>query len=75
MTVAAAAGARRGPRGAVWPYVWILTLAATIGLSLLQDRLPWVAHYPAAAVVPFADWISAAMTWVKINLTWCCPFV
>jgi glycine betaine/proline transport system permease protein len=70
MTVAAAAGEQRRSRGTLWPCVWIVALAGMIGLYLLQGELPWVARYPAAAVVPFADWISAAMTWIKGNLTW-----
>jgi len=59
MTAAAAAGEQRRSRSTLWPYVWIVALAGMIGLYLLQGELPWVARYPAAAVVPFADWISA----------------
>ena len=70
MTAAAAAVERRLARGSPWPYLWIVALAAMIGLHFLQDRLPWTAHYPAEAVIPFADWISAVMTWLKVNLTW-----
>ena len=70
MTATAAAVGRARARGTPWPSVWIVALAAMIGLHFLQDRLPWTAHYPAEAVIPFADWISAVMTWLKVNLTW-----
>ena len=70
MTVAAVVGGHRRPGGTLWPVVWIVALAAMIGLYFLQAELPWIARYPADAVVPFADWISAVMRWIKVNLTW-----
>jgi len=37
---------------------------------LLQDMVPWAVDYPASAVVPVADWVSALMGWIKSNLSW-----
>ena len=32
--------------------------------------MPWAVNYPAGAVAPVADWVSAIMTWLKVNLSW-----
>jgi glycine betaine/proline transport system permease protein len=39
-------------------------------LYRLSQGIPWVHDYPAAAVVPFAEWISAFMNWLRANFTW-----
>ena len=34
------------------------------------DRLPALADYPQNLVIPFKDWLGAAMVWLKVNFTW-----
>jgi glycine betaine/proline transport system permease protein len=63
----AAAPARPLPK---WPVIWACALAAVLMLALAGDRFPALVDYPAAAVVPVADWISAIMAWLKVNITW-----
>lgn len=53
-----------------WLAVWAAALAAVLVLALFRDRLSWAANYPADHVVPVADWVSAIMTWLKVNLSW-----
>ncbi|TGR36306.1 ABC transporter permease, partial [Mesorhizobium sp. M1C.F.Ca.ET.195.01.1.1] len=48
----------------------VLALAAVLVVFLLQDVVPWAVDYPASAVVPVADWVSALMGWIKSNLSW-----
>ena len=69
MTVTASASETRPPVQR-WLLVWALALAAVLVVFLLQDRLPWAVNYPAEAVVPVADWVSALMRWIKSNLSW-----
>ncbi|ESZ63129.1 ABC transporter permease subunit [Mesorhizobium sp. L103C131B0] len=69
MTVTASASQTRPPVQR-WLLVWALALAAVLVVFLLQDRLPWAVNYPADAVVPVADWVSALMRWIKPNLSW-----
>ncbi|MER9523196.1 ABC transporter permease subunit [Mesorhizobium sp. M0292] len=69
MTVTASASQTRPPVQR-WLLVWALALAAVLVVFLLQDRLPWAINYPADAVVPVADWVSALMRWIKPNLSW-----
>lgn len=53
-----------------WPLVWAVALAAVLALALLGERFPALVDYPADAVVPFTDWVSAIMAWLKSNITW-----
>ncbi|ESX87409.1 proline/glycine betaine ABC transporter permease [Mesorhizobium sp. LSHC412B00] len=69
MTVTASASQTRPPVQR-WLLVWALALAAVLVVFLLQERLPWAVDYPADAVVPVADWVSALMRWIKSNLSW-----
>lgn len=70
MTVTASASETRSRPIQVWLLVWVFALAAVLVVFLLQDRLPWAVNYPASAVVPVADWVSALMRWIKSNLSW-----
>lgn len=69
MTVTASASEARPPLQR-WHLVWVLALAAVLVVFLLQDSVPWAVNYPAEAVVPVADWVSALMRWIKSNLSW-----
>ncbi|ESX52188.1 ABC transporter permease subunit [Mesorhizobium sp. C416B] len=69
MTVTASASQTRPPVQR-WLLIWALALAAVLVVFLLQDRLPWAVNYPAEAVIPVADWVSALMRWIKSNLSW-----
>ncbi|MGX5840830.1 ABC transporter permease [Mesorhizobium sp. ArgA1] len=69
MTVTASASEARPPAQR-WLLVWVLALAAVLVVFLLEDRLPWAVNYPAEAVVPVADWVSALMRWIKSNFSW-----
>ncbi|ESY56456.1 MULTISPECIES: ABC transporter permease subunit [unclassified Mesorhizobium] len=69
MTVTASASQSRPPVQR-WLLVWALALAAVLVVFLLQERLPWAVDYPAEAVIPVADWVSALMRWIKSNLSW-----
>lgn len=53
-----------------WPLVWALALAAVLVLFVLRDSLSFAVNYPAAAVVPVADWVTAIMKWLKTNISW-----
>ena len=41
-----------------------------LGLYLAREWFPWAVAYPQAAKVPFDAWFSAAMAWLKTNITW-----
>ncbi|TIN31306.1 MAG: ABC transporter permease subunit [Mesorhizobium sp.] len=70
MTVTASTSEARSRPIQVWLLLWAAALAAVLVVFLLQDRLPWAVNYPASAVVPVADWVSALMRWIKSNLSW-----
>ncbi|MER9682238.1 ABC transporter permease subunit [Mesorhizobium sp. M0184] len=70
MTVTASASAARPRQVQTWLAIWGCALAAVLVVFLLQESLPWAVNYPADAVVPVADWVSALMTWVKSNFSW-----
>jgi glycine betaine/proline transport system permease protein len=53
-----------------WTLAWIAVFVGTYLLYRLSQGVPWLHDYPAAAVVPFADWISAFMNWLRANFTW-----
>jgi glycine betaine/proline transport system permease protein len=57
------AGARPGGRV-------IVTLAVIIGAFVIAFLIPGAADYPAHLIIPFADWISAFMNWLKVTFTW-----
>lgn len=69
MTVTASATATRPPVQR-WLAIWALALGAVLVVFLLRDSVPWAVNYPAEAVVPVADWISALMRWIKSNFSW-----
>ncbi|TPK33078.1 ABC transporter permease subunit [Mesorhizobium sp. B2-5-3] len=70
MTVTASASGTRPRPAQTWLLVWAAALAVVLVVFLLQDSLPWAVNYPAEAIVPVADWVSALMRWIKINLSW-----
>lgn len=70
MTVTASASDSRPRPVQIWLLVWASALGAVLVVFLLQDRMPWAVNYPAEAVVPVADWVSALMRWVKSNFAW-----
>lgn len=53
-----------------WTLAWIAVFIGTYVLYRLSQGTPWLHDYPAAAVVPFAEWISAFMNWLRANFTW-----
>ncbi|CCV08964.1 Binding-protein-dependent transport systems inner membrane component [Mesorhizobium metallidurans STM 2683] len=69
MTVTASASASRPPVQR-WLAIWALALAAVLVVFLLRDSMAWAVNYPAEAVVPVADWVSALMRWIKSNFSW-----
>ncbi|MBZ9957304.1 ABC transporter permease [Mesorhizobium sp. BR1-1-14] len=70
MTVTASASETRPRPAQTRLLVWAAALAVVLVVFLLQDSLPWAVNYPAEAIVPVADWVSALMRWIKINLSW-----
>lgn len=70
MTVTAGASEARARPVQVWLIVWASALATVLVVFLLEDSLPWAVNYPASAIVPVADWVSALMGWIKSNLSW-----
>jgi glycine betaine/proline transport system permease protein len=53
-----------------WTLAWIAVFVGTYLLYRLSQGVPWLHTYPAAAIVPFAEWISAFMNWLRANFTW-----
>ncbi|MFT3989038.1 ABC transporter permease [Aestuariivirga sp.] len=51
---------------------WLVALAvaAAVILYLARGALPGLSAYPDWAIIPFKDWLGAAMTWIKVNFTW-----
>ncbi|RWQ64356.1 proline/glycine betaine ABC transporter permease [Mesorhizobium sp.] len=70
MTVTASTSEARSRPVQIWLVVWACALAAVLAVFLLQDRLPWAVNYPASAIVPVADWVSALMNLTKSNFSW-----
>jgi glycine betaine/proline transport system permease protein len=70
MTVTASTSEARSRPVQIWLVVWAGALAAVLAMFLLQDRLPWAVNYPASAIVPVADWVSALMNLIKSNFSW-----
>ncbi|HQX84796.1 MAG TPA: ABC transporter permease subunit, partial [Aestuariivirga sp.] len=55
-----------------WLGLWIVVGAIVITAILLPvpEALSPLTKYPDALVVPFNDWVGAAMAWLKTNFTW-----
>ena len=70
MTIATDAGLARSRPVQVWLAIWAAALGAVLAMFLMRGSFPWAVDYPAAAVIPFAEWVSAVMTWLKLNLSW-----
>ncbi len=70
MTVTASASEARSRPVQLWLVAWACALAAVLAVFLLQDRLPWAVNYPASAIIPVADWVSALMSLIKSNFSW-----
>ena len=70
MTIATDTAAVRSRPVQMWLAIWAAALAAVLILFLARGALPWAVNYPANAVVPVADWVSAIMNWLKINMSW-----
>ncbi len=70
MTVAVDTAPGRTRPFQTWLLVWAAALALVLVLSLMRETLSWAVNYPADAVVPVADWVSAIMTWLKLNTSW-----
>ncbi|MEQ1576321.1 MAG: ABC transporter permease subunit [Hyphomicrobium sp.] len=70
MTVAAQDFTRPAIRISPWVWIWTIAIIATASLYLRPDLAPWAVDYPATAIIPIAEWTSALMAWLKINLTW-----
>ncbi|MGQ0457790.1 MAG: ABC transporter permease [Hyphomicrobium sp.] len=54
----------------MWSLVWAAALLFVGALYLFPDLAPWAVRYPADALIPVADWLSALMSWLKANFTW-----
>lgn len=70
MTIAADVGIGRPRPVQRWLVIWAGSLAAVLVVFLLRGSLPWAVNYPAEAVIPVADWITAIMNWLKVNFSW-----
>src|SRR5262245_58371326 len=70
MTIAAAERIERSGAPSAWTWIWAGAILAVGALYLVPDIAPWAARYPTEALIPFADWISAIMAWLKTNFTW-----
>ncbi|MEA2780749.1 MAG: glycine betaine/proline transport system permease protein [Rhodospirillaceae bacterium] len=42
---------------------WLAALAFIAACFVLRDRMPWIAGYPSAWVLPIADWINVFTDW------------
>lgn len=69
MTATASASESRPPVQR-WLAIWALALAAVLVVFLFRDSMSWAVNYPAEAVIPVADWVSALMRWIKSNFSW-----
>ena len=52
-----------------WRAALILLLAVIVAFAIAWI-VPGGSDYPASAVIPFAEWISIAMLWIKSTFTW-----
>ena len=53
-----------------WTLIWGIAIISVGLLYARPDLAPWAVDYPASAVVPVSEWVSAVMTWLKVNLSW-----
>ncbi len=53
-----------------WPLIWAGALGLVLVLHYARELFPTAVEYPSGYVIPFAEWISAIMAWLKLNLTW-----
>src|SRR4051812_46758191 len=58
-----------------WLIIWATALAAVLLLFLFRDTLPFAVESPPALVIPIADWVTAVMVWLKINISWLTRFI
>lgn len=62
----------RGARLGALPGWRVAALIATVVAAAIA--LAWIVPggwtYPEGSIIPFADWISAAMLWIKATFTW-----
>ncbi len=49
------------------PALWLAAALLLGGLALLGDVLPSAVAYPDSLVIPFKNWIGAAMAWLRVN--------
>ncbi|MEZ5730910.1 MAG: ABC transporter permease subunit [Paracoccaceae bacterium] len=51
---------------------WLIPAAVIIALLIWVFGASWPAlvDYPNSAVIPFKNWVGAAMAWIKNNFTW-----
>lgn len=75
MTVAVAPSRADWRAPSVWGLVWLGLLAFTLLLALDRTLVPWASDYPAAKIVPIAEWTSALMAFLKTNFTWLTRFM
>ncbi|MEM7636121.1 MAG: ABC transporter permease, partial [Pseudomonadota bacterium] len=54
----------------MWPLIWVGALALVLVLHYGRELFPAAVQYPADSVIPFAEWISALMAWLRENFTW-----
>ena len=47
--------------------MWLAAVVLLAGVALLGDALPAAVTYPDSLIVPFKDWIGAAMAWLRLN--------
>ncbi|MGE4252769.1 MAG: hypothetical protein AB7F09_25520, partial [Parvibaculaceae bacterium] len=48
----------------------LILVAAVIAAFAVAWIVPGGSEYPAAAVIPFAEWMNAVMQWIKATFTW-----
>ena len=70
MTIAIDDFRRSAPAQSPWLFAWLVALALTVVLYLWPALAPAAIKYPQELVVPLADWVTALMTWLKVNFTW-----
>ncbi|MEZ5924715.1 MAG: ABC transporter permease subunit [Hyphomicrobiaceae bacterium] len=70
MTVAAAPERLALRMPSVWGWTWLALGGLTLVLALDRTLIPWASDYPASQIVPIAQWVSAIMTFLKVNLSW-----
>jgi len=51
---------------------WLVPGAVVFAVAvfLLGSLVPALSSYPDSLIIPFKDWIAAAMNWIKANFTW-----